>query len=169
MRKADVVGFIFLDLTFFDALTEEVLVVVSASLFNLAEFGVFVAFAFAGFLVDMVLVLTALPLLGITEVVVDLAPFFGLLEAEETVLVEVVFADVDLVNLADVDVDFMDDVEMVDDEDFRVDDVEVDEVFEDELVVELVEATGVGLGRAGAFSPGARLTYVLNRQPAPQY
>jgi len=100
-----------------------------------------------------------------TEVVLGLLSFFGLpgeVEAAVEVLLPGLMA-VDLVDLAEVDVGLAEDVEMVDDEDLRVDDVEVevDDVFVDEA--------GVGWGRAGAFSPAARLTYVLNRHPAPQY
>lgn len=168
MAATDVgVPFVFLDLTVFDCFTDEVLVVSSDWSFKAPELGAFAGLFFPGFLADVVVGLATLPLLGMTEVVVGLLPFFGLPVAA---VVEVVVDELllgltgdGLDGLAEVDVVLAEDVEMVDDEDLRVDDVEVevDEVFVDEA--------GVGRGRAGAFSPAARLTYVLNRHPAPQY
>jgi len=173
MAAIDVgVPFVCLDLTVFDCFTEEVLVVSPWS-FKAPELGALAALLFAGFLADVVLLLATLPLLGMTEVVVGLLgllSFFGL-PVEVEAAVEVLLPglmDVDLDDLPEVDMGLVEDVEMVDDEDLRVDDVEVEvevevnEVFDD-------EEASVGRGRAGAFSPAARLTYVLNRHPAPQY
>lgn len=69
----------------------------------------------------------------------------------------------------DVDDVFDDDVDgTISDEEVRIEDVEDFDV--DVEVDEVVfDAAGVELGRIGIFSPAAKLTYVLSRQPAPQY